>query len=89
MLYPNDCYQVLPVVLLIPDFTEAEIEHVGQEMSDVLVYLIRLADRCHVDLPTAVLAKLKQNAKKYPAHQVYGKSNKYTDYKCQDSTEET
>lgn len=28
-------------------------EHLGEEMSDVLLYLIRLADRCTIDLPKA------------------------------------
>ncbi|XP_041348855.1 dCTP pyrophosphatase 1-like [Gigantopelta aegis] len=72
----------------LPDFTDAEKLHVGQEMSDVLVYLVRLADRCQIDLPTAVIAKLKQNAKKYPVDKVYGRSNKYTDYKCKDNMQE-
>ena len=49
-------------------------------MSDVLVYLIRLADRCHVDLPSAVLRKIKLNEQKYPAGKVYGSSLKYTEY---------
>ncbi|XP_071092942.1 dCTP pyrophosphatase 1-like [Haliotis cracherodii] len=64
----------------LPDFSEAEKRHVGQEMSDVLLYLVRLADKCHVDLTAAVVDKIKLNGKKYPADKVYGKSNKYTDY---------
>lgn len=38
----------------------------GQELSDVLIYLVRLAEQCHVDLPIAVLDKFKLNAVKYP-----------------------
>ncbi len=38
----------------------------GQELSDVLIYLVRLAEQCHVDLPAAVLDKFKLNAQKYP-----------------------
>ncbi|XP_045171925.2 dCTP pyrophosphatase 1-like [Mercenaria mercenaria] len=64
----------------LPDFTDSEKEHVGQEMGDVMLYLIRLAEKCHIDLPTAVLKKIKQNGQKYPADQVYGKSHKYTAY---------
>jgi len=30
----------------------------GEEISDVLIYLVRLADVCGVDLPTAIEAKL-------------------------------
>lgn len=50
-------------------------------MSDVLIYLVRLADKCHVDLPQAVLSKMALNNVKYPADKVYGSSAKYTEYK--------
>jgi len=33
----------------------------------VLLYLVRLSDRCGVDLASAVLKKLEKNALKYPA----------------------
>ena len=36
----------------------------GEELSDVLLYLIRLADVCGVDLGKAALDKLAQNARK-------------------------
>lgn len=55
----------------------------GEELSDVLIYLVRLADRCHVDLPSAVLRKIQLNRKKYPADKVHGSSQKYTAY-CTD-----
>ena len=32
----------------------------------MLIYLVRLAEQCHVDLPAAVLEKFKLNAQKYP-----------------------
>jgi dCTP diphosphatase len=58
----------------------ADKHHLGEELSDVLLYLVRLADRCEVDLSTAVLAKIKKNGVKYPADKAFGKSGKYTDY---------
>jgi len=64
----------------LPDFTAEEKVHVGEEMSDVLLYLIRMADRCGVDLPKACMSKITKNASKYPASQVYGSSKKYTAY---------
>lgn len=54
--------------------------HVGEELSDVLIYLIELAEKCHIDLPSAVLQKFELNSKKYPPEKVYGSSKKYTDY---------
>jgi dCTP diphosphatase len=45
----------------LPLFTEQERTHVGEEMSDVLLYLIRLADICEIDLGRAVMDKLSKN----------------------------
>ncbi|RHZ39420.1 hypothetical protein DYB26_002740, partial [Aphanomyces astaci] len=45
-------------------------EHLGEELSDVLIYLVRLADRCNIDLATAALRKMDKNAIKYPANLV-------------------
>jgi NTP pyrophosphatase (non-canonical NTP hydrolase) len=39
----------------------------GQEMSDVLLYLVLLADVLDIDLPAAAKAKLADNARRYPA----------------------
>lgn len=71
-------------IIIFSEFTEDEKKHVGQEMSDVLVYLIRLADKCQIDLPKAVMEKIDQNRQKYPVNKVYGKSDKYTKYKDMD-----
>jgi dCTP diphosphatase len=39
----------------------------GEEMADVLLYLILLADVLDIDLTAAALAKLDDNARRYPA----------------------
>ena len=49
----------------IKNWDEKRREHLGEEMSDVLLYLIRLADRCNIDLAKAAQEKLKKNAIKY------------------------
>lgn len=64
----------------LPDWTAKEKQELGEELSDVLIYLVRLADKCHVDLPKAVEKKMQLNETKYPAHVVYGSSRKYTEY---------
>lgn len=51
----------------LPDWKEEEKVHLGEELSDVLLYLLRLSDICGVDLGKAVLRKLELNAIKYPA----------------------
>lgn len=39
---------------------------VAYELADVLIYLLRLADRLDVDLDVAVAEKIRINAEKYP-----------------------
>jgi dCTP diphosphatase len=53
---------------------------VSEELADVLLYLVRLADRLEIDLSAAAHAKLEANARKYPAAQVRGKAHKYDEY---------
>jgi NTP pyrophosphatase (non-canonical NTP hydrolase) len=55
-----------------------EVRH---EMADVLVYLVRLADKLDVDLLAAVEEKMVLNRAKYPADQVRGDARKYHEYK--------
>lgn len=50
----------------LPDWDAADKEHLGEELSDVLLYLVRLADICGVDLGDAALRKFKKNGLKYP-----------------------
>ncbi len=62
------------------EFTDKEKEHLGDELSDVLLYLIRLSQQCGIDLPSAAARKIKLNEQKYPADKVRGSSKKYDEY---------
>lgn len=53
---------------------------VSTEMADVLLYLVRLADKLDIDLYQASLDKLELNSQKYPADQVKGSARKYSEY---------
>ncbi|XP_076584770.1 glutamyl-tRNA(Gln) amidotransferase subunit B, mitochondrial [Chaetodon auriga] len=64
----------------LPDWTETEREQLAHELSDVLIYLVELAEKCRVDLPQAVLRKMALNRLKYPASKVHGSAKKYTEY---------
>jgi dCTP diphosphatase len=64
----------------LPEFTPEERTHVAEELSDVLLYLVRLADVCGVDLAAAVQHKVAKNAEKYPADACRGSAAKYTAY---------
>lgn len=47
-----------------------------EELADVLIYLVRLADLLDIDLLEAASAKIKANAERYPADEVRGSSAK-------------
>jgi len=55
------------------------LARVREEMADVLLYLVRLADKLDVDLLDAAQRKIELNAKKYPADKARGISRKYTE----------
>jgi len=55
-------------------------EMISDELADVLLYTVRLADKLGVDLLAAAAAKLVKNAERYPADKVRGQSRKYTEY---------
>ena len=60
--------------------TALQVEHLGEELADVFLYLVRLADVCSVDLGRASLQKIEKNAAKYPVALAKGRSDKYTTY---------
>ncbi|XP_020112132.1 dCTP pyrophosphatase 1-like [Ananas comosus] len=64
----------------LPGWGEEEKEHLGEELSDVLLYLVRLSDICGIDLGKAALRKMELNALKYPVNQCKGSSRKHTHY---------
>jgi dCTP diphosphatase len=53
---------------------------VREEIADVQIYLVRLADRLGVDIESAVRDKLADNARKYPPDRVRSSARKYTEY---------
>ena len=53
---------------------------VADELADVLLYLVRLADKLGVDLAAAAAAKIERNEEKYPAQRVKGSARKYSEY---------
>ena len=65
----------------LDQWEEKKKVHLGEELADVTCYLVRLADKCGVDLPGAISNKLAKNAAKYPADRVRGSSAKYDEYK--------
>ena len=56
----------------------AERSAAAEEMADVLLYLLRLADVLDIDLIASANRKLALNAEKYPVDKARGSSRKYT-----------
>jgi dCTP diphosphatase len=54
-------------------------EQIREEVADVLLYLIRIADKLDIDLAEAAEAKIKINAAKYPIQKARGNNKKYTE----------
>lgn len=53
---------------------------VREEIGDVLIYLLRLADKLGIDPLVAATDKMELNRLKYPADRVRGQAKKYSDY---------
>jgi NTP pyrophosphatase (non-canonical NTP hydrolase) len=51
----------------------AKLAAVGEEIADVLCYLLALANELEIDLSAAVRDKMVKNAAKYPADQSRGR----------------
>ena len=47
-------------------------ESVEEELADVVIYALSLANQASMDLSRAVLAKIEKNARKYPVDKVRG-----------------
>lgn len=45
---------------------ERDFQNIKEEMADVLIYLIQLADKLEIDLEKEALAKMAKNRVKYP-----------------------
>jgi NTP pyrophosphatase (non-canonical NTP hydrolase) len=56
------------------------LQRVREEAGDVLLYLVRLADKLGFDLVEAAAMKMDLNAVRYPAEKVRGSAKKYDEY---------
>ncbi|MFP4049172.1 MAG: nucleotide pyrophosphohydrolase, partial [Desulfovermiculus sp.] len=62
------------------DIPQDKREALGEELADILIYLLLFANKLDIDPVQAARDKIEKNAKKYPADLVRGKSDKYTKY---------
>ena len=55
-------------------------DEVAEEMADIAIYLMLMADDAGIDLGQAIETKPVINENRYPADKARGRNNKYTDY---------
>ena len=56
-----------------------KLPEMREELADVLMYAISLADRLGLDLDEIILEKLQRNGEKYPLEKARGRKDKYTE----------
>jgi dCTP diphosphatase len=56
-----------------------KMERIRDELADIMIFCLSLADITGVDLPTAIQQKLEKNAAKYPVEKARGSTKKYTE----------
>ncbi|MBI5183147.1 MAG: nucleotide pyrophosphohydrolase [Nitrospinae bacterium] len=50
---------------------------ISEELGDVMIYLVNLADKLNIDLLKAAQMKIEKNRRRYPITKAKGNSNKY------------
>lgn len=56
---------------------EYDVDEVADELADVLIYSLYMADSLNLDIKEIILNKMKKNAIKYPVEKSYGVATKY------------
>ncbi len=62
------------------EIARSKREAISDEIGDVLIYLVNLADKCGIDPLKAAHDKIEKNRIKYPPEKVKGRHNKYNEY---------
>lgn len=57
------------------------IESLKDELADVFMYALMIADHYGFNINEVIMSKINKNEEKYPIEKSKGKSNKYTDLK--------
>ena len=60
--------------------TDYDLEHVKEELADVIVYCQNMLDELRLDVDEIVNAKMAKNEAKYPIELAIGSAAKYTEY---------
>jgi NTP pyrophosphatase (non-canonical NTP hydrolase) len=63
--------------LAAADLAPQDRARIAEEVADVVLYAMLLADKAGVDLPSALAEKLARNRQKYPPERARGRAEKY------------
>jgi len=55
-------------------------DEISEELADVLFFILRFAEKYHIDLSDELKKKLDKNVQKYPIEKAKGSNKKYTEY---------
>lgn len=58
---------------------DASLEDIQDELADVIIYALDMAEVCGLDVDAIVNQKLDKNEAKYPVDKARGNSKKYTE----------
>ncbi len=64
----------------IESYVRQHKEAISDEIADVLIYLLQLADDLDIDILQAAFKKIAKNAIKYPVVKARGSHKKYTEH---------
>ena len=59
--------------------TDYDLQHVKEELADVIVYCQDMLDKLNLDVDEIVNMKMEQNEAKYPVEKAKGSAKKYID----------
>ena len=61
-----------------------KLGEIALELADILIFLVRIADKLGIDLLAAAQQKIEINEQRYPADKVRGKALRASEYKLQE-----
>jgi len=60
----------------IEKYLKTDKGHIGEELADVMYWILLMSYDLNIDIKKALLEKMKQNEKKYPFHKFKGSHKK-------------
>lgn len=63
----------------IEEYVKTHKEHIGEELADVLYWVLLLGHDLGIDIKSAFTRKMEINEKKYPVEKAKGSHKKYTE----------